>query len=70
LLVVCGLGRLSFQSPYLYLLPPRALSSFPSNNPDEQDSVGYDNSLQINLSDESFVRLAFCGLCEGNGLAR
>ena len=32
-------GGFSLQSPYLYLLPPLALSSFPSNNPDEQDSV-------------------------------
>ena len=48
--------------PTFTFLPPRALSSFPSDNGDEQDSIGYGNSLQINLSDESFACLAFCGL--------
>jgi hypothetical protein len=48
-------GGFSLQSPFLYLLPPRAISSFPSNNVDEQDNRKYGNSLQINLSDESFV---------------
>jgi hypothetical protein len=48
-------GGFSLQSPFLYLLPPLALSSFPSNNGDEQDNRAYGNSLQINLSDESFV---------------
>ena len=47
-------GGFFVQSPYL--LPFCRLwpdPPFPSNNPDEQDSIGYGNSVQINLSDEA-----------------
>jgi hypothetical protein len=53
-------GGFLLQSPYLYLFAASGPSSFPSDNPDEQDGNGYDNYVQINLSDESFECLALC----------
>ena len=40
-------GGFSLQSPYLYLLPPQALSSFPSDNGNGQDIRVYGNSCRL-----------------------